>query len=217
MMVGRKLAEKKLEYTVRRAISIVAAAIKSNTNTVVTNTGNFTVADVLRAKARFGDASGRLRALVMHSASYYTLMAGQLVNEYRTIGDNLMLYGGTPATMGIPVIVTDNPELVGADGAYDALFLTDSAVVLNDNGNTTFGAQSVLGYENIKSIMQGEGDMWNTVKGYQTKATVGNNPTEEALDTPTNWEKWEVSDKNTAGVVITAKADIEAALSKANA
>ena len=65
--------------------------------------------------------------------------------------------------------------------------------------------------------MQGEGDMWNTVKGYQTKSTVGNNPTEAELDNPANWEKWEVSDKNTAGVVITAKADIETALNGSNA
>jgi hypothetical protein len=88
--------------------------------------------------------------------------------------------------------------------------------VLNDNGETTFGAQTILGHENIKSLMQGEGDMWNTIKGYQTKATVGNNPTEADLDNPANWEKWEASDKNTAGVVISAKADIETAL-KANA
>ena len=217
LMIGRKLAEKKLEYTVRRAISIVAAAIKSNTNTVVNNSGNFTVADILRAKAKFGDAAGKLRALVMHSASYYTLMAGQVAKDFSAIGENLMLFGGTPATMGVPVIVTDNPELVGSEGTYDALFLTDSAVVLNDNGETIYGAQAILGHENIKALMQGEGDMWNTVKGYQTKSTVGNNPTEEALDNPANWEKWEASDKNTAGVVISAKADLETALEEAKA
>jgi hypothetical protein len=217
LLVGRKLAEKKLEYTVRRAISILAAAIKSNSNMVITNTNNITVGDVLLAKAKFGDAAGRLKALVMHSAAYYTLVAGQMSKDFSAIGENLMLFGGSPATMGIPVVVSDNPELVGADGKYDTLFLTDSAVTVKDNGDTTFGAQNVLGHENIKSIMQGEGDMWNYIKGYQLKATAGTNPSEEALDTPSNWEKWEKSDKNTAGVVITAGADIQAALNKANA
>lgn len=211
-MVGRKLAEKKIEYTVRRAISTVVAAIKSNTNMTVTNTGNITVGDVLLAKAKFGDAAGKLKALVMHSAAYYTMVAGQMSKDMTTIGQNLMLFGGSPATMGIPAIVTDNPELVGDEGNYNTLFLTDAAVTLNDNGGTQFIATPVAGHENIKHLMQGEGDMWNYIKGYQLKATAGTNPTEEALDNPTNWEKWEKSDKNTAGVVITSKADIASAL-----
>ena len=216
-MIGKKFAEKKLEYTVRRAISILAAAIKSNATMVVSSTDNITVAEVLLAKAKFGDAAGKLKALVMHSAAYFTLIAGQIKGEVTTIGENLMLYGGSPATMGIPVIVTDNPELVGAEGAYDTLFLTDSAVTLNDNGSSTYIADTVPGHENIKSLMQGEGDMWNYVKGYQLKSTAGTNPTEEALDDSANWEKWEKSDKNTAGVVISTKADVATALNTANA
>jgi hypothetical protein len=216
-MIGKKFAEKKLEYTVRRAISILAAAIKSNANLVVSSDANLTVGEVLLAKAKFGDAAGRLKALVMHSAAYYTLMAGQMSKDVSTIGENLMLYGASPATMGVPVIVTDNPELVGADGVYDTMFLTDSAVTLNDNGSATYLAQNIGGHENIKSIMQGEGDMWNYIKGYQLKSTVGTNPTEEALDTPSNWEKYESSDKLTAGVVISTKADVKSALNKATA
>lgn len=215
LMVGKKFAEKKLEYTVRRAISILAAAVKSNTDMVVESENNLTVAEILLAKAKFGDAAGRLKALVMHSAAYYTLIAGQMKGEVQNIGENLMLYGGSPATMGVPVIVTDNPELVGAEGVYDTLYLTDSAVTLNDNGSTTFLADTIAGHENIKSIMQGEGDMWNYVKGYQLKSTAGTNPTEEALDNPSNWEKWEKSNKDTAGVVISTKADVAAALANA--
>ena len=218
LMIGRKLAEKKVEYTVRRAISLVATAIKSNANMVVTNADNITVADVVRAKAKFGDAFGRLKALIMHSAAYYTLVAGQITQDkYTKIGDNLTMYGGQPATMGVPVIVTDNPELVGEGGVYDTLFLTDGAVTLRDNGDTEFSAGRIHGHENLKSIMQGEGDMWNNVKGYQLKSTVGNNPTEEALDTSSNWEKWDKNDKNTAGVVISSKADVDAALNAAKA
>lgn len=212
-MVGRKLAEKKVEFTVKQAITICAAAIGSRTNCVVdAGSQNFSMATEIDAMARFGDAASRLRALIMHSAVFFTLFKDQVLNTKFTLGEGLMMYGGTPATMNKPVIVTDNPELTYQDGdatKYKTLFLTDNAVTLRDNGNTQFAMQTQVGNENLASLFQGEGDMWNYVKGYQLKSTAGTNPTDSALSNSSNWEMWVNTEKLTAGVLIKSKAALD--------
>lgn len=111
--LAAKLAEKKVEFTVKQAITICAAAIGSRTNCVVdASSQNFSMATEIDAMARFGDAASRLRALIMHSAVFFTLFKDQVLNTKFTLGEGLMMYGGTPATMNKPVIVTDNPELI---------------------------------------------------------------------------------------------------------
>jgi hypothetical protein len=214
MLVGKKLAEKKVEFTVNQAITVACAAIGSVADlTVDSKTKNISVMDILKAKQRFGDQAYKIKALVMHSASYYTMIGDQMVNSKYTLGEGLMMYGGAPATGGLPVVVTDNPELIvsgeGATAVYRTLALTDSAVTLKDNGNTQFAMSTVTGKENLKNIFQGEGDMWNYVKGYQLKSTVGQNPDDTALSNSTNWEQWAASKKDTAGVVIKAMADLD--------
>ncbi len=119
--------------------------------------------------------------------------------------------------MNKPVVVTDAPELVylSADKVtplYKTLFLSPGAVTIRDNGETKVGLQDKLGYENMKSLFQAEGDMWNYVKGYQLKSTANpaSNPALSVLADSANWEQWVNSVKLTAGVVIKSAADIDA-------
>lgn len=211
IMIGRKLAEKKLDYIVKQALMLAVAAISSGTtNTVKDYTdpaANFTVEKIPEAQALFGDAASKLKALVMHSAVFFPLVKDQILNYQFDTGSGLMLYGGTPATMGYPVIVTDNPELVYKDASqnlrYKTLLLADGAVRINDNGKTEALAQTMGGYENIKSFFQAEGDVWNEVKGYEYKgADIAANPTWANLTDPTRWAKWCNTYKDTAGVLI---------------
>lgn len=216
MMIGEELAKNKLVYTITRAINIVSAAISSQTALVkdyAAEGKNFTVGRCVDATALFGDQANGLRALVMHSAVFFSLVKDQMVNYTFDSGSGLMLYGGSPATYGKPVIVTDNPGLMYKDDAenqcYKTLFLSEGAVTISDNGSTKAIAQTVAGFENIKQIFQAEGDMWNYAKGYQLKSTVGNNPTDADLATPANWEKWVTSNKNTAGVLIKSLGNLD--------
>lgn len=210
-LVGRKLAEKKVEFTVKQAITICAAAISSQTDCVIDATAsNFNIGTEIDALSKFGDAAGRLKALVMHSAVFFTLMKDQVLNTKYTLGEGLMMYGGSPATMNKPVVVTDNPELTydSSGTKYRTLFLTEDAVTLRDNGNTQYAMQTQVGNENLASIFQGEGDMWNYVKGYQLKSSVGTNPPMSDLSNKSNWEMWVNTTKLTAGILINSKADI---------
>ena len=214
-MIGKKVAEKKIAYTVKQAIACVAAAIGSQTSLVVNHEDkNYSLSSQIKATAAFGDQSYKLKALIMHSAPFFTLFKDQMLNSKFTLGEGLMMFGGTPATMGLPVIVTDNSELMYTSASdnqcYRTLLLTDSAVVLKDNGNTQFAKAQIVGYENLASMFQCEGDMWNYVKGYQLKSTAGTNPAYATLTSSSNWEMW-VNDKSlTAGCLIKSQGDLDA-------
>jgi hypothetical protein len=221
MMVARKLAEKKTLYNINQAINIAAAAIESNGAATVLDLAtagkNLTVDKLVNAQAKFGDQASNLSCLVMHSAVYFAMVKNQMVNYQFDTGAGIVLYGGTPATMNKPVVVTDAPELVymASDGVtplYKTLFLSPGAVTIRDNGETKVGLQDKLGYENMKSLFQAEGDMWNYVKGYQLKSTANpaSNPAMSVLADSANWEQWVNSVKLTAGVVIKSAADIDA-------
>lgn len=221
IMIGRKLAEKKMDYLVKQALMITASAIattgnKSGVTTIADfTTGtpqNFTVDKIPEAMSLFGDAGSRLRALVMHSAVFYPIIKDQMVNFQFDSGSGLVIYGGTPATYGLPVVVTDNPELVYTSGGntfYKTLLLADRAVTISDNGTTQIASDIILGRENLKNIFQAEGDIWNEVRGYSyIGADRGANPAEENLVDSDNWEMWTNTVKDTAGVLILSKGSV---------
>ena len=211
MMIGRMLAERKMEFIVKRALSLSIGAISSGgVNTTKTYAdSNFTVDRIPEAQVLFGDRAGTLKALVMHSHVYFPMIKDQVLNYLYDSGSGLVIYGGSPATMGLPVIVTDNTELVNSDGTYNTLLLSDAAVRINDNGTTSATAGEVRGFENIRSVFQAEGDIWNEVKGYEYTGTdIAANPTDANLADPDKWKKWTESYKETAGVLIVSKGSV---------
>lgn len=217
IMIGRKLAEKKIDYVVKQALMIASAAIgsggTSTTKDYTTPTAeNFTVDKIPEALALWGDRASSLKALVMHSAVYFPMVKDQMVNFQFDSGSGLMLYGGTPATFGLPVIVTDNPELAYTSGDntfYKTLLLSDGAVTINDNGNTTAAYQTQIGNENLKELFQAEGDIWNEVKGYKyIGSDRAENPSDANLMDSDNWVKWTNTYKDTAGLLIKSKGSV---------
>lgn len=218
VMIGRKLAEKKLDFAVKQALMIASAAITSggaavNLDYTVGTPENFTVDKVVEAVSLYGDRASNLKALVMHSAVYFPLIKDQIVNYQFDTGAGLRIQGGSPATYGLPVIVTDNPELVykdeNGDTFYKTLLLANNAVTLSDNGYTKAAYGLELGKENITSLFQAEGDMWNSILGYTYTGSDRNaNPVFDNLADPDNWVRWENSHKLTAGVLIKSMGSI---------
>lgn len=217
VMIGRKLAEMKMDYTVKQALAVVAAAIESGTTSTVKDytsgtPDNFTVDKIPEALALYGDAASRLRALVMHSAVFYPMVKDQITNFQFDTGAGLAMWGGSPATYNLPVVVTDNPELVYTSNGntfYKTLLLSEGAVTINDNGDTKAAVDTIIGNENIKSMYQAEGDMWNYVKGYKyTGSDIAQNPAAANLTDPDLWTKWTASYKDTAGVLIKSKGSV---------
>ena len=216
-MVGGQLAKKKLQESIKQAINITAAAIESgSTETVLdlaTSSKNFLQPDINIARMKFGAEYGRLKIMVMHSSVFFTLIQNQTLNYMYDLGGGVTLYGGVPATMGMPFIVSDQPSLVidngGGNVSYKTLLLTDSAVVVGDAGPIRAALDTVTGYENIRHLYQAEWSMWNDVKGYQLKAAANpdQNPGDDVLANPSNWEMWVADKRNAAGILVKSKAD----------
>lgn len=218
-MIGQQMAEKKLRESLNQAITICAAAIESKgAATVLDLTSpeqNFLQPEINKARAKWGDSFNQLKIMVMHSAVFFPLVQNQTMNFQYDLGGGITLYGGTPATMGLPFIVTDQPGLTyTSEGTtyYKTLLLTDGAVTVGDAGNMEALLTPVGLKENIAYAYQAEWSMWNNVRGYQLKSTAQpqNNPSDAVLADPDNWEAWTSNYRNTAGVLVKSIADLNA-------
>ena len=146
---------------------------------------------LVRGLKKLGDKAQRVRAWVMHSNTFYDLVESQILDKVTNVAD-AVIYGGAPGTLNRPVIVTDSPALVEADGistgvdAYKVLGLTDEALVATQSENQDIMSDFPLGNENLTMIIQGEYAFNTRVKGFSyTAATI--NPDDAALGTGTNW------------------------------
>jgi hypothetical protein len=128
----------------------------------------------------------------MHSKPWFDLMEGQVSDKVTNISD-VIVYGGSPGTLGRPVIVTDSPYLVNyqtvtsgpAGDNYIVLGLTEDAVVMNQSEEESILSDVLLGKENIIMQYQGEYAYNIRVKGFSFGNTA--NPTAANLGTKGNW------------------------------
>lgn len=146
---------------------------------------------LVRGLKKLGDKAQRVRAWVMHSNTFYDLVESQILDKVTNVAD-AVIYGGAPGTLNRPVIVTDSPALVEADGvssgvdAYKVLGLTDEALVATQSEDQNILSDTELGRENIVMTIQGEYAFNTRVKGFSyTAVTI--NPDDAALGTGANW------------------------------
>lgn len=220
-MIGTRLARARMQEAIKQAISIVAAAIESQgadtTLDLTTPTpSNFLQPEITKARSLWGARFNDLRLMVMHSSVFFPLVQNQTMNSSFDLGAGITLYGGTPGTMGQPILVVDNPALIYEDDEGEARFktllLTQNAVNIGDDGFINAALAPVVGKENLGHWFQAEWSMWNNVKGYQLKASANpqSNPSDATLTNPSNWTKWVADKHNTAGVLVKSIADLNA-------
>lgn len=146
---------------------------------------------LIRAMARMGDRSQRVRAWVVHSKPWFDLMEGQIADKVTNVAD-VVIYGGAPGTLGRPVIVTDSASLINYDTdgvtalSYTVLGLTEDAVVLNQSEEETIMSDVILGKQNIIMQYQGEYAYNLRVKGFAYGGSA--NPDNAALASGANWD-----------------------------
>jgi hypothetical protein len=193
-VLGQQAGEEALRDYTNTAALAVRTAIETQValQTDVTGESSKTLSAqyLIRAMSKMGDRSQRIRAWVMHSKPWFDLMEGQVSDKVTNIAD-VVVYGGSPGTLGRPVIVTDSPylyNLESTDGeaeSYVVLGLTEDAVVLNQSEEETIMSDTVLGKENIIMQYQGEYAYNIRVKGFAYGGGV--NPTDSALGSASNW------------------------------
>jgi hypothetical protein len=194
-VLGQQTGEEVLrDYVNTGALSVSTAiqAMSPNMVQLASGSDKLTAQYLIKAMAKMGDRAQRIRAWVMHSKPWFDLMEGQVTDKVTNISD-VVIYGGSPGTLGRPVIVTDSPYLVnyqtvtsGPDGDnYIVLGLTEDAVVMNQSEEESIMSDILLGKENLIMQYQGEYAYNIRVKGFAFASSL--NPTAATLGTTGNW------------------------------
>lgn len=173
------------------------------------STATMTPSHLIKGMSKFGDQSQRIALWVMHSKVYFDLMNQQVTDKLLEVSAGV-LYGGSPATFGKPVFVTDAPALYDAgastsgDEAFYTFGLVQGAIDVMESEERSMIIEPVTGKQNLIMRMQGEFAYNVGVKGL-TWNTATSNPTDAQLATGTNWSLAASSIKSAAGVRIVTR------------
>ncbi len=196
MLVGQDMADAALDYYIQTAFAALGAAIGANSNMVAT--GSFAVDHkkvLTKGMRKFGDRFNRIALFAMDSATYFDLVDDAIDQKiYEEAG--VVIYGGSPGTMGKPVLVSDKVTEERIFG------LQVGAVSVTESQAPGVRSYPVNTQENLAIGYRAEGAFNVDIMGYSWKDTAGVNPNLSALGTGANWRKHATSDKATAGVLI---------------
>lgn len=208
VVVGKQMAEDSIADMLNTAVLVYAAAIGQVASVVYDHsaTGAMSLIALNKGAAKFGDRAGAIVAWVMHSKSAFDIYGEALTNATR-----LFVFGNVRVIedgFGRPLVVTDSPNLItaGTPDTYAALGLTPGAVLVSQNGDFTDNVETKNGDENIIRTYQAEWSYNVGIQGFAwDKTNGGKSPTNAALGTATNWDRYATSDKDLAGVLVKAQ------------
>jgi hypothetical protein len=187
-----------LDY-LNTGLTALATAITSEANLVIDVTAGtdddkrISRVRLNRARALLGDAGNQIRAWVMPSAPYWSLVEDALTSNLTGLAD-VVVYGGLPGTLGMPVYMTDSPALIDLDpagddsepAAYTILGLTEGALTLTQSEETDSASEIITGLANLVVQWQVEYAFNVKVKGFSF-TTAAPSPTNAQLGNGANW------------------------------
>lgn len=208
--LGQQLAVDTLADMLNTGLLAWYVAHKQVASNVLDITGRTAPADKLsfavqtEAAGKLGDGSGgQVGVWVMHSKVMYDLYANALANA-----EQLFNYGNVNVQrdpMGRLMVMTDSPALVtaGSPAVYHSLGMKKASLLIGQNNDYTANEDTRNGDENIIRTFQAEWSYELGVDGFAwDKANGGKSPTDAALATSTNWDRYATSHKDLGGVVI---------------
>lgn len=204
MLVGQDAADATMAYMVQAAFAALDASIGGNANMVAT--GNFATDGkkvLTKGMRKFGDRFGRIAMFGMDAQVYFDLVDQAIADKiYEEAG--LVVYGGTPGTMGVPVLVSDRVPSSKIFG------LQAGAVEIVESQAPGFRLYNIDDQENLALGYRSEGTFNVNLLGYSWNSDAEmspapSNPNLTQLGTSQNWRKYATSDKATAGVRITVE------------
>lgn len=194
-LVGQDMADAVLDYYIQAAFASLNAAIGANSAMVAT--GSFAVDHkkvLTKGMRKFGDRFNRIAVFGMDSETYFDLV-DDAIGEKVFEEAGAVVYGGSPGTMGKPVLVSDT---IPAERIFG---LQAGAVSITESQIPGVRSYNIDGQENLAMGYRAEGTFNIDLLGYSWKENAGVNPNLSALG-GANWEKYATSDKATAGVLI---------------
>lgn len=152
----------------------------------------------------FGDRSNAISVWVMHSTPRTNMLVNNLNNAER-----LFVFGTVNVyrdAEGRTFIITDSPSLTAADDKFHICGLRPGAIQIGRNNDWDSTEVDATGKENIKRTFQAEWSYNIGLNGYAwDKATGGKAPTDAALFSAANWDRYTESHKDLGGVLLTTK------------
>lgn len=207
--MGQQLAVDTMADMLNTGLGVAYSALAQVTAIEYDATGNVAPADeptwnnLNNGQAKFGDRSSQISAWIMHSTPMHKLYGNNIANAER-----LFTYGNVSVVrdpFGKLLVMTDSPSLfaAGSPNVYHILGLVPGAVLIDQNNDFTANEESKNGDENIIRTYQAEWSYNVGVKGFAwDKANGGKSPTDAALFTSTNWDRYATDVKDLAGVIV---------------
>lgn len=216
VIIGQQLAGDTLADMLNTSLLVCSAAITgqgATLNADVTGTGDGKMAFPAfnTGQRLFGDAASEIAVWAMHSTPLFDIYGAALANStglFTGSNGNVQI---RQDPFGRLFVVTDSPSLVvpNADPAlvrYKTLGLVRGAVRCERNNDFTDNIDTNNGKENIVRTYQAEWSYSLAVKGFAwDKTNGGKSPTDAALGTSTNWDRYATSGKDMAGIAILSK------------
>lgn len=209
-ILGQKAAEQKTKDYLHSLLLAVEAAIDGQSDLKFDATGEdtktLTHSHLVSGMAKMGDQGQKIVAWVMHSKPYWDLV-GQAITDKITNVSDTVIYGGSPGTLGRPVIVTDDSALKNDNGSlaatYNVLGLVEGAGTVKESEPDNVAFKLITGLNNLVYRYQGEYAFNVGVKGFQWDTSDGGeNPSDSDLGSSSNWDKVATDTKSLAGVRI---------------
>lgn len=209
--VGQQLAVASFNYMVNSAILSARAALSGVAALNYDGTAaTFDAKSFVKGARKFGDRSTDIVSWIMHSSVAHDFQESAVSNAERLFTYGTLNVQRDP--QGRLLIMTDSPALVVADGVssgvdkYYTLGLVPGAVKVNQNDD--FDSE-IVGSTTQVNINRSYLANWSFnlgVKGFAWDAANGGpHPTDAALGTATNWDKFVTSTKDCAGVLIATR------------
>jgi len=161
-------------------------------------TADLTFKGVNALRFAYGDNYDAVKVLIMHSSTAKTFVDLNIDEKLDTVA-GVTIRTAQIASLGIPILITDSPDLAMTAGK-GVLALTTNACVIVDSEEPTADIQRVQGQQNLLLSMQREWAFNVSVKGISyTDAAIS--PTNADLADKTKWTKTATDVKDVAGVI----------------
>lgn len=199
-LVGKDAADAVLAGFIEHAFVSLDAAISSNPDMVASGSFATDHKKVLtKGLRKLGDRRDRIVVFAMDSTAYSDLV-DDAIDQKIFEETGVVIYGGLPGTMGKPVLVSDK---IPANKIFG---LQAGAIEVVESQAPGFRSYEENGKENLSIGYRAEGTFnlkmlgysWNTNGATPAPA----NPTLAQLGSGSNWYKYALDNKSTAGVVI---------------
>lgn len=209
-IIGQMFGEAKVEDMLDATLLSLVAALDNTAALKYDATGQSTKTliplHLVNGLKKMGDRAAQIKCWVMHSKPWFDLIGNGVSSTVTGIGD-VIVYGGSPGTLGRPVVVTDSDRLINLNGSatdtYSVLGLVEGAAIVGDSSEDTMLSELVSGLEQIILRTQSEHDISLNLKGFSWDvANGGANPNNTALGTGSNWDQAVTSHKDCAGILI---------------